>query len=581
MGSLMRYLVYIGLLGFLLQACGPKKQVLEDGSEVSKEELSERKKVAFGNAYMEATKQKVLGNYDKAGELYRSAIAIDPNSAAAHYELGVIYSFQGNNPAAFEQFREAHRLDSKNYWYHLSYATYLETNGNIEDAIKEFKSLVKNHPEQLQLKYELAKLLIEQEKAEESIAYLNMIEEEIGISEEISNLKQRIYLADNNLKGAVGELEKLIEAYPQELKYYGVLADMYLNNGKKDEALEVLKKMQEIDPDNYRVQLSLAAFHAEAGNEEEYFENIKKAISNPSMNIDEKVKFILSEYQIDSEEKEAKRKGIALCSLIVETHPSNAKAHALLADFLYFDNQLEAAKQAYFNTIELDSSRFPIWNQLLVILSESKDYQQLENYGKRAIELFPNQPSLYLLYAYGLSEQRKYEEANDYLKMGADLVVDNPALKGQFYSNLGDNLHSVKSYKESDRYYEKALEVDPNNVYVLNNYSYYLSLRKNNLDKAKAMSLKSNQLMPGQSSFQDTYAWILYQLGNYEEALEWINKALNSTSGAGGVLLEHKGDILYQLGNEEEAVEFWKKANEAGGASEFLPKKIADKKLYE
>jgi tetratricopeptide (TPR) repeat protein len=95
------------------------------------------------------------------------------------------------------------------------------------------------------------------------------------------------------------------------------------------------------------------------------------------------------------------------------------------------------------------------------------------------------------------------------------------------------------------------------------------------------MSLKSNQLMPGQSSFQDTYAWILYQLGNYEEALEWINKALNSTSGAGGVLLEHKGDILYQLGNEEEAVEFWKKANEAGGASEFLPKKIADKKLYE
>mgnify|MGYP001444192622 FL=1 len=218
---------------------------------------------------------------------------------------------------------------------------------------------------------------------------------------------------------------------------------------------------------------------------------------------------------------------------------------------------------------------------MLIILSETNDQEKLIDYGQRAVNLFPNQPTVYLLYALGLSSDKQYEEAIEYLELGKDLVLENNALKSQFYSSLGDSYHELGEHAESDKNYEKALSLDPNNVYVLNNYSYYLSLRKDSLEKAKTMSKRSNDLAPGQPSFLDTYAWILYQLGEFEEANEWIDKALKADGERSGVLLEHKGDILFQLENKEQAMDYWKRAEAAGDASENIKKKIEEGKIDE
>ncbi len=125
------------------------------------------------------------------------------------------------------------------------------------------------------------------------------------------------------------------------------------------------------------------------------------------------------------------------------------------------------------------------------------------------------------------------------------------------------------------------MNIDPNNIIVLNNYSYYLSVRNQDLEKAKRMSAKSNNLAPNQSSFQDTYAWILFQLKEYEEAKNWINKAIDSSSEPSGEILEHKGDILFHLGDADRAVEFWIKAKKSGGTSNKIDKKITDKVYYD
>ena len=146
---------------------------------------------------------------------------------------------------------------------------------------------------------------------------------------------------------------------------------------------------------------------------------------------------------------------------------------------------------------------------------------------------------------------------------------------------MGDAHHSLKNNVESDKNYDNALRIDPNNVIVLNNYSYYLSLRNEDLEKAKRMSAKSNNLAPNQASFQDTYAWILFQLKEYENAKIWIDKAIDNSSDPSAELLEHKGDILFHLGELEEAVEFWKRAKKAGSTSKTIDKKITDKTYYE
>src|SRR5690606_11817800 len=111
------------------------------------------------------------------------------------------------------------------------------------------------------------------------------------------------------------------------------------------------------------------------------------------------------------------------------------------------------------------------------------------------------------------------------------------------------------------------------------NFAYYLALRKEGLSKAASMSKKANEINPDNASFQDTYAWVLFQQENYKEALVWIDKAINLADEPSSTLMEHKGDILYKLGNQKEALDFWKKAGQFPDAesNEKLHQKIKEK----
>ena len=151
----------------------------------------------------------------------------------------------------------------------------------------------------------------------------------------------------------------------------------------------------------------------------------------------------------------------------------------------------------------------------------------------------------------------------------------------EFYSSLADIYHTLNEHNLSDTFYEKALSIKPNNAIVLNNYAYYLSLRKVNLEKAKKMSLLSNNLDSTNSTYQDTYAWVLYSLNDFEGALKWILKSLKNGSDNSAVVVEHYGDILFKIGKINEAYEQWVKASQIGEGSRLLSKKIENKKLYE
>jgi len=541
----------------------------------------EKATVAFGRVYADGAKEKILGNYEAALTEFEKALDLDPKSAAANYEIGNIYSIQEKNNEALEQYRIAVEIEPDNYWFQLSLAAMLKDLGQPKEAIERFQTLVDQEPKRIELKYELAQLMLNNRRKSDGIAVMNQVEEELGVTEEVSFLKKRVYLSNNDVDNAAREVQKLIDQYPDELAYYGVLADVYSSNGKKSDALKVYEEMLLLDSNNYRLQYSLAEFYRQEGNKAFYKKYLDKAFANPEMSIDDKVKYVLTYYQVDSRSKVEKKEGISFCKKITTAHPHNAKGYALLADFQYFDNQTDEAKKSYIKTLELDSSRFPVWNQLIYIFAEKSDTAELVNYSKRAIVLFPNQPTVYLTYGIGLSQQGNNEKAIEYLKLGKDLVIDNQSLKSQFYSSLGDCYHSIKDNANSDKNYNQALKLDPNNGIVLNNYSYYLSVRNENLALAKTMSAKSNNLAPNQASFQDTYAWILFQLKEYDNALIWIEKAIENSTTPSGEILEHKGDILFKNNDLTEAVKYWEKAKLKGGASLRIDEKINDKTYYE
>ena len=136
--------------------------------------------------------------------------------------------------------------------------------------------------------------------------------------------------------------------------------------------------------------------------------------------------------------------------------------------------------------------------------------------------------------------------------MACKLVVNNKLMETQFYAYLGDAYNQVKDDAKSDEAYEQVLKLDPDHDYVLNNYAYYLSLRNENLERAAEMAKRATELKPNSSANQDTYGWVLYKMGKFEEAKSGLGK-LWKTKKASAVIIEHYGDVLWQLGDTEEA----------------------------
>ena len=274
---------------------------------------------------------------------------------------------------------------------------------------------------------------------------------------------------------------------------------------------------------------------------------------------------------------------IELSEIMISVHPNDLKARSVYADIMYTDNQFQEAKEQYLYILEQDKSKSQIWSQVLFIQAEQNDFEGLLKTSSEALEYFPTDPLFY--YFNGVSNKRfkNYDDAINSLEMGVEFVIDNQNLLLEFYSSLADTYHATKAHKLSDAFYEKVLAVDSNNILVLNNYAYYLSVRKVNLERAKAMSFKCNELEQNNGTYQDTYAWILYKQGKFIQAKEWLEKALENGASSNAVILEHLGDTHAKLNNIIKALEYWNKAKAInnGQGTEFLDKKIADKKLYE
>ena len=557
--------------------------MLTDSSKDAKSsgELSDKDLVQFKFLFFNGNKERLLGNYDLAETYFSQALKIDPNSAASMYELAGIYSFQNNKNQALFYSKKAATLDPKNIWYQLEYAGCLKENKQPDEVVRVYERLVKDNPGNYDFYYELANAYLAVNKPSDAIKVYDKIEANIGVTEEASMQKLKIYKKENNIDKAVDEAKALIKTFPKEGKYYGILGELYQDKGMNDKAFQAYNDLLSVDPTNAYVHLSLADYYRNQKQNEKAFQEIKIAFQSKDLDIDTKVKILLSYYSITETYTELKNDAYDLCKIIIAVHPDEAKAFSVYGDFLFRDKKYEEAREQYRKSIALDKEKFALWNQLLFIESELNDYVSMEKESKEAIELFPNQALPYFYSGIANIQQKNYQAAIDQLTEGKEFVYDNKLLLVQFYENIGDAQNHLKKYDESDAAYDKCLELDPSNVSVLNNYSYYLSLRNKDLDKAEAMSKKCNDIEPKNSSYEDTYGWILYQMKKYDDAKVWVGKALEDGGKSSGTIVEHYGDILFQLGDKDGALNYWTEAKKFNGHTPFLDKKITDKKLYE
>jgi Tfp pilus assembly protein PilF len=175
--------------------------------------------------------------------------------------------------------------------------------------------------------------------------------------------------------------------------------------------------------------------------------------------------------------------------------------------------------------------------------------------------------------------RKYYENAIKAFNVGKAYAARDDNMNSLFHGQLGDAYNSMGDHNKSDAAYEAALKAKPDNDHVLNNYSYFLSLRKKDLDKAFSMSSKLVAAYPNSPTYLDTHAWVLYMMEDFEGAKKYLELAIENEPSA--VIIEHYGDVLFQLKNIDKAVSQWRKARELTDDPSMLDKKIADRKLYE
>ena len=547
----------------------------------NKNAISEKDLFEFNYVFIEAQKQKMLGNFDDATLLYEKCRKIDPSSAVIYYELSTLYIQKNQYDLAIQNAQTAVKLNPSNSWYKAILAVLFKQTNNPSEAILIYKDLVKENSDRVDFLYELATLSAQIKKYDDAIKYYDQIETRYGLNETISLEKERIYFIIGEKEKAHNEIQKLIDSNPSDIRYMGMLAESYVNEGNFDKAQEIYQQMILADSTNGLIHLSLADFYRISKQYDKSFSELKLAFASTDVSIDVKIKMLISFLSYTNESEELKNQADDLLHILLLTHPDDTKTHTLYADFLIRDKKYSEAREQLRLVTKTEKGKYLIWEQLLLLEGDLRDFKNMYLESNEALEYFPMQPVLYYFKGLSSLQLKKTDEAIAALKTGIDLISNNPSLKADMYSLLGDAYHRTGQMKESDAAMEQVLKIDKGNKETLNNYSYYLSLRGDSLDKAERMSLVCVELDPLNPTYLDTYAWVLFKQHKYDKALIQIEKAYINGGNKNAVIVEHYGDILFKLNEKEKAIEKWNEALLLGKGSEFLDKKVIEKTLIE
>ncbi len=550
------------------------------GTVVAAKPMSQIDSVMIRQIFMSALHEKVMENYTQAAELFARVLQSDPGNAAALYEMANIKKQKSNYTDAQTLLEKAVAISPDNEWYWLSLAECYEKNNNIVKLQNVFEQLIRINPSKPDYYYDNANALFIEKRYDDALKVYDQLEVMNGLDDDVLAGKQKIYLIQGKVEPAAAQLEQMIADNPSQIKYYLVLAELYNSNNLQDKAFKVLKDAEKLAPNNGQIHLALADIYRDKKDNESFFSELELAFASPEVDIDQKIKIILG-YFPKFPDPNAKASALELSKILITAHPDDSKSYAMYGDMLFQTDKFKDAEIAYRKSIQLSSSHYAVYEQLVRIEISSNEMDQAIKDGESALALFPNQAWMNYLVGIACQQTKDYKKAIGYIKTAIDVAPDDKDLLSLSYSSLGDCYHEMKDFTNSDAAYDKSLSYNPDNGYALNNYAYYLSLRGDQLEKAAQMSAHSNQLQPNTASFEDTYAWILFKQKKYADAKVWIEKAIEHDKTNSAVQIEHYGDIMFYLGDTNAAVQNWKKAKSFGEQSPTLDRKINERKYFE
>ena len=572
----------------MLTSCGgirsvrtAKTTAKADGASLMKETLlSAEQQRKYDYFFLEAMRMKGKNEYDAAFGLLQHCLDINPTASSALYEISQYYMFLRQVPQGQVALEQAVAFAPDNYWYSQGLVSLYQQQNELDKAAALLEKMVTRFPSKQDPLFSLLDIYSRQEKYNDVISTLNRLEKRLGKNEQLSMEKFRIYLQMKDDKKAFQEIESLVQEYPMDMRYQVILGDVYLQNGKKQEAYEIYKKVLAEEPDNAMAMYSLASYYEETGQKELYEQQLDTLLLNKKVASDTKLN-VMRQFIVQNEQagKDSTRV-ITLFNRIMEQEPDEAQLPLLYAQYLLSKGMNKEAGPVLRQVLAIDPTNTAARMTLLGEAVRQEDYKEIMNLCEAGVESNPDMLEFYFYLAIAYNQAERTDDALAICQKALSHVKDDSKKEvvSDFYAIIGDAYHTKNLHAEAYAAYDSALVYNPSNIGALNNYAYYLSVERRDLDKAEEMSYKTVKAEPNNSTYLDTYAWILFVKGNYAEARLYIDEAIKNDKDSSDVVLEHCGDIYYMTGDAEGALKYWKQAWDKGNRSDTLKQKIQKKK---
>lgn len=572
-----KFLIFSLLLAFssivLAQSDEPLQEIPADS--IVKQDLAQN-----AEYFSKGIEAKYNENYPVAIYNFEQALRYFNDDDASMYELSALYLNDNRNSEALSMIKQAADLQPDNKWYQIRLAQAYLQNYDYQSFVDIYEKLLKDEPENLDYLETYIDVLLRLGEYDKVIEKLNIVEQQLGKNDYIYLQKVQIYDEQGKKDKAIEEMEKLVEYIPENTRYRAMLAEAYRKMKRDKDAYQQYLKIKELDPEDKYINISLMDYYQSMGETEKAFNEFIAAIKNKNLDFETKAQIYDFWFQ-NKTDKDASNDAEKAGKAFIETHPDKSLGYYIMGTVHYNNDEFSKAKEYYEQALKCDKNNFITLYQLSLCEIELNDYQSVIDVTERAISLYPEQPLFYMFRGIAYYNLKDYENTVKILEKGRKLSA-NKELTENFDIYIGDTYHQLNNKQKAYEAYDRVLRSNSNNVYVLNNYAYFLSIDNQELERALEMSEKTIKAEPKNATYLDTYAWILYKLERYQEAKKYMDKVFKYDKNPQGINYEHLGDILYKIGDTKNAVKNWKKAKKAGGeVSEFLDKKIKEESLYE
>lgn len=543
---------------------------------------------------MEAAKCRMQDNISASMDMYRHCLEINPDAPEALFQMGLMHMFLKEDSLGMDYLERAVSLDPDNAYYTEVLASLYIRRANVDEAVPLVERLSRLQPKRSDVLYQLANIYARNEEYDRAIGVYNQMELLEGKLASLSRDKFSLYMQMGDSVSAFKELQSLCDEYPADMSYRIGMGYSYQQLGNFDEAMKIYDEVRRVDPDNITLQMALMDYYKMQGQDSLFQVTRDSILYAPRTSTEDRARIL----QQMSQESDADSAGRARMADVFEhvLLVDSANTDLLMLYALYLEATNSPAVDLHNVLVRVmavapDNEEATRW--LLRYYGDEHDYRALEEVCRKGVNYHPEDLSYHYFLGVALVLQGDESGSLDAMSRGLRLrpADANPDMVASMFTSMGDVLHQMGKDKESFEQYDSALVYNPDDAMCLNNYAYFLSLKSEQLDKAEEMSYRAVRAEPKNSTYLDTYAWIMFMQGKYDEAAECMSgivpqdsleQFLANDTLTSGVVLEHAGDIAWMTGDKPRAVLLWEHALKRPdkGSSPMLLKKYRKKKYY-